>query len=116
MSYKEMNVCSENTGDARKVAWESEVNMVAPGNSDAIIIPDEIIFISTTMSFTEGGSGKVQVTTDRIAVVKEGLGITWVDSWWGETSDTYCDVYFPVTAIRAVQINAGTMRMTIRCQ
>jgi hypothetical protein len=116
MSYKEMNVCSENTGDARKVAWEYEVNLVAPGNGDAIIIPDEIIFISTTMSFTAGGSGKVQVTTDPVAVVKSGSGITWVDSWWGEASDTYCDVYFPVTAIRAVQIDAGTMKMTVRAQ
>jgi hypothetical protein len=115
MGYKEMNVCGENTGDPRKVAWESEINLAAPGNSDWILIPDEVQGLSVTLSFAGGGTGKVQTTTDILNTVKSGSPIV-VDWPAGEVGVTTQDFCVPVTAIRLVQVNAGTAKMTARCQ
>jgi hypothetical protein len=115
MAYKEMDVCGENTGDARKVAWEKEVNLVASGNSDWILVPDEVQGLSVTLSFTGGGSGKMQSTTDKLDTVKNGSPVA-VDWPLGEVSSNTQDFCLPVTAIRAVQINAGTLKMTARAQ
>lgn len=110
-----MDVCGENTGDARKVAWEKEIDLAAPGNSDWLLIPDEVQGLSVTLSFSGGGSGKVQTTTDVLNTVKTGSPVT-VDWPAGEVSSTTQDFCVPVTAIRLVQINAGTAKMTVRCQ
>lgn len=116
MAWHEMMVAPINKGDQKRVAYEYEDNLSAPGNGDAILIPEEITWFSTTMSFTAGASGKIQVTTDTVATVKAETDVTWVDSWWGDADATYVDLFFPVTAIRIVQIDTGTMKLTVRAQ
>jgi hypothetical protein len=115
MSAQNFDVSQINTGDARKVAWEKEIDLVAPGNSDWLLVPDEVQGLTVTLSFTGGGSGKVQSTTDKVDTVKTGSPVA-VDWPLGEVSSSTQDFCLPVTAIRAVQINAGTLKMTARAQ
>ena len=117
MTWAEMQIAPIKHSNPRNVAYEYDETLIAPGNGKAILIPDSIRWFSTTMTFTLGASGKIQWTTDLISVVKSGAGITWQDSWWGEADETYMDMYIPiVSAIRIVQILAGTMKVTMRAQ
>jgi len=116
MAWHEMKVAPIRQGNTEVVAYEYEDNLSAIGNGDAILIPKGINWFSTTMSFTAGATGKIQVTTDTVATVKSETGVTWVDSWWGDADDIYVDLFFPVTAIRIVQIDTGTMKLTVRAQ
>lgn len=117
MAWRRMQVVPINDGDQRIVAYEYEENLSAPGDGNSVLLPENIRWFSTTMSFAAGASGKIQWTTDLVSTVKLGVGIIWIDSWWGEADETYIDIYPGLlTAIRMVQINAGTMKMTIRAQ
>ena len=117
MAWKNMDVAPINIGDQKSVAFEYQEILTAPGDGVSVLLPDEIRWFSTTMSFTGGATGKIQWTTDLVSVVKSGAGITWEDSWWGEADETYTDLYPGVlTAIRIVQTGAGTMKVTMRAQ
>ena len=113
--YVYMNVAPINYGDRKRIVYEYEESLAAPGNGKAVLIPDGVEWWTTTMSFTGGAEGKVQLSTDSVDTIKTGT-VTWVDSWWGDADDTYIDFYFLVTAFRMVQTVAGTMKLTARAQ
>ena len=115
-AYIDMNVAPINRGDAKIVAWEYEDNLAAPGNGYSIIIPDEVQHLSLTASFSGGGTGKVQTTTSTLEVVKTGTNIVWVDWDNGTVAITTQNACYPVTAVRMVQIHAGTMKLEVRAQ
>jgi hypothetical protein len=115
MGYQNLDVAKINLGDEKKFAWEKQIDLIAPGNSDWLLVPDEVAGLTATLSFTAGGSGKIQTTTDKVDTVKTGSPVA-VDWPLGEVSSSTQDFCVPVTAIRAVQINAGTLKMTVRTQ
>jgi len=69
-----------------------------------------------TVSFTGGATGKVQTTTDPLGTVKNGTPdpVDW--SIGTVASTTQDSLNGAVTAFRAVQESAGTMKMTARAQ
>lgn len=115
MAYKEMKTANVKDGGGREFAFEILEELEADGNGDAILIPDDIKQIAVTVVPTTA-TAKVQTTTDPIGVVKSGTGITWVDWDSGEVSAATQDVCTPVTAIRLVQVGAGSAKMSARAQ
>jgi hypothetical protein len=115
MAWLMMDVAPIQEGNPQSFAWEKEVDLAAGGNSDSILIPDDVKSFSVTVSFAGGGTGKVQTTTDKVATVKAGTA-TWVDWDLGVVAATTQDNAQPVTAVRAVQVNPGTMKLTARAQ
>lgn len=96
-------------------SYEKEIVLTAPGNSDWIIIPERIKFISVTVSFLSGASGKIQTTTDLIDTIKNDSPIA-VDWPYGTVSTNQTRVSRPCSGIRFVQIGTGTMKVTMRAQ
>lgn len=115
MAWKKMLIAPVEQTINNSVAYEIEENLIAASNSDSILIPGGIQNIAVTISFTGGATGKVQTTTDKINTVKNGSP-DWVDWDIGVVGATRQDVSVPVTAIRAVQVTPGTMKMTARVQ
>ncbi len=93
--------------------WEYEDILKSPGSGDWILIPSHIQSVSYTFKVT-GGSGKIQFTTDKIDVVKNGTPEP-IDSDDGIVTTIATDVIFPVTAIRIVNIE-GICKLTVRVQ
>lgn len=94
-------------------AFEDEINLNAPGESDWIIIPAIINVITVTVSFTGGASGKMQTTTDPNDNFSSAVSVDWP---FGEKSETFSATCKPVSGLRAVQVGTGTMKITIRTQ
>lgn len=96
-------------------SFEIEINLTSAGNSEWIIIPEKIRFISVTVSFTGGATGKIQTTTDKVDTIRNGSPIA-IDWRFGEVTNNRTEVCKPVSGLRAVQIESGTMKVTIRAQ
>jgi len=113
--YKEMTTSQILTGRGENRSYEHELNNSSPGNSIWVLIPDKINIISVTLSFTGGGSGKMQTSTDKVDTVKNGS--PEYKNWpFGEVSASRQERCDPCTAIRLEQINAGTMKVSVRAQ
>ena len=115
MGYKVMKPAQVQDGGEKGRAFEETSELAAAGNGDWILVPDDIRQLVITVVPTTA-TAKVQTTTDPIAVVKSGTGITAVDWDAGAVSSTTQDVAYPVTALRLVQIGAGTAKMSVRAQ
>lgn len=115
MGWRELNQAQILHGDEHWPSFEGEITLIAPGVSDWILIPDKIQNVSITLSFTAGASGKVQTTTDEVWTVKTGVPIA-VDWPFGEVGNNRTEICNPVSGIRAVQIETGTMKVTLRGQ
>lgn len=110
-----MNVAQINTGFQRTVAWEANIQLTSAGESDWIIVPDNVDGVQVQVSFTGGGSGKIQATLSPVATIKSGSPVP--EDWdFGEVSTTIIESCEPVSALRAVQINAGAMTINMRAQ
>jgi hypothetical protein len=115
MAVKEMNVApTKEGGDVGLKAFEAKDELAAPGNGESILIPDDVKTISVTVEPT-GATAKVQTTTNSVAEVKAGTE-TWVDWDLGAVAVDTNDTADPVTAMRLVQIGAGSSIMTMRAQ
>ena len=113
MGWQELQQAQILSGDERMPAWEIEVNLSAAGNSDWYLIPDKVDNISVTVSFTGGATGKVQTCTDKVDVIKNGTPVP-VDWPFGLVAITTQKACWPPSGIRAVQVGAGTMKLSIR--
>jgi len=115
MGWKEPEQAQILHGDEREPAFEFEINLTTPSESDWLLIPDKIDNISVTVSFTSGATGKIQATTDKVYNVKQGIPVAedWPLGVIGFTTQETC---YPCTAIKAIQITNGTMKVTVRIQ
>lgn len=95
-------------------SYEKEVNLNSAGNSDWIAIPERIRHISVTVSFV-GATGKIQTTTDPVDTIRNGTPVA-IDWPFGIVSTNQTNVCKPCSGIRAVQVGAGTMKITLRAQ
>lgn len=111
-----MDVAPVEVGVQGARAYEKQVNLSSAGNSDWILIPRDIQKITVSVVPGGGASGKVQTTTDTVAVVKAGVAETAVDWDSGLVASAKSDSCDPVTAIRFVQSGAGTVKGTVRAQ
>lgn len=114
MAVKYMSLAPLNKGDQQVQAWEIEDNLVAAGNGDWILVPDDVSNISVTLSFS-GATGRVETTTDKIDTVENGtpVAVAWSAGTVGSTTQ---DAMVPCTAFRVVQVGAGTVKLTARAQ
>lgn len=99
-------------------AYEEELNLSSESNSHWVMVPEDVSSISVTISFTGGGRGKVQTSTDLFRKVQSGsLEIVPVDWSLGVVEDTIQDQVVPVTALRLVQTSSGgACKLSIRMQ
>ena len=115
MSWVNMDAAPINEGSQSHFAYEKEINLAAGGASANIIVPDEILGIAVTVSFSGGGTGYIETTTDLISKIKAGTAV-WVAWDLGTVGVTKQDTCVPVSGIRATQVHAGTMKATFRAQ
>ena len=115
MAWKNFNVAPVNEGIHDKFAFEVSETLSAAGNGTTFIVPDEIATIAVTVSFTGSAKGKMQHTTDSVAEAKAGT-CTWIDWDIGEIGANRTNMCDPVTALRAVQTDTGTMKVSMRAQ
>lgn len=115
METKNLQVAKTEYSRGEPRAFEIEINLDAPGFSEWIIIPEQVVTIAVTVSFTSGGTGKVQATTDKVYEIKTGTpeGVDWP---FGIVDDTFQAACIPPSAIRAEQVGSGSMIMTVRAQ
>lgn len=105
------------TGRDRKFAYEIQVDTTGIDTSKWILIPEDISSIAVTISFSSGGRGKVQATTDILSVVKANTNVVTKDWALGVVSRTTQDSVVPVTAIRLKQTSeTGSSKLTVRAQ
>lgn len=112
---KKMNTSQTGYSIGQARSWEDEINLDSPGESEWIIIPEKINIITVTISFSAGASGKVQISTDKIDTIENGIPIA-VDWPFGVVSTNQSKSCRPVAGMRAVQVGTGTMKMTLRAQ
>lgn len=112
---EDMNVSQTGYSIGQDRSFEKEIELSAPGNSNWINIPEKIFGISVTISFTGGASGKIQTSTDLIYTIQTGTPVP-VDWPFGVVSETISKRCRPVSGMRAVQVAAGTMKVTMRGQ
>jgi hypothetical protein len=102
-----------NTQNHRQ-AYEYEVNLDGAGSSEAIIVPQDVTNLSISLVYTGGGTGYLGVTNDKVYTVKEGTP-TWIAQAVTAGTNVLINIA-PCSAIRATQVGAGTMKMTVRGQ
>ena len=112
--WYEMQVVPINTGGLVKKAFEYEESLSAAGNGNAILIPDDCKTISVQTEPT-GCAVKVQATIDTLNAVKTGTPV-WLDWDYGEVTDNVQKKCNPVTALRLVQVGAGSSKIKVRAQ
>ena len=110
-----MNAAQTEYSIGQDRSWEYEINMDTPGNSEWVIIPEKIRLISVTISFQGGASGKMQTSTDKVDTIKTGSPVS-IDWPFGEVNTNQTKVCKPCSGIRAVQINTGIVKITLRAQ
>lgn len=115
MAWVEMDQVFEK-GEKDEYTAEKTVSLSSVANGDWILVPMGINYLSMTLIPTGGGKGKVQFTTDTLAVVKAGTAETAIDWPAGEVAVNTSDRCIPVTALRLVQTFAGATKLTIRGQ
>lgn len=113
--WKHMDVAPTRDGGEDAFAFEASDHLEAPGNGIAILIPDDIGTVVVVMKPT-GCEVNVEFTLDSVSEVKAGAA-EWLPSWWGgDVDDDTVDIFWSCTAIRLVQVGAGTSDLRVRAQ
>jgi hypothetical protein len=115
MGWVQMDVAPVQEGGAKQNAFEKTIDLASATSTDSILIPDDIQSISVTAQ-ASGTTVTVYSTTDTVAIVKSGSGITWVAWNAGAIATATGTVYSPVTAIKATQAGAGSSKIAVRAQ
>lgn len=102
-------------GGTRLEAFEADIDLSAAGTSDYVLIPSDVNNVTVTVSFTGGAEGYIEATTDKIEKVLVGTAV-WITWTQGQVSSDTQDSAYPPTALRAVQVGAGTMHTSVRAQ
>jgi hypothetical protein len=114
MSWKDFDVAPASDNSAKdSFAWEVFEQLDAPGNGMWHLVPSGCQSIQI-MLFPIEGSGKIQITMDRVNNVKNGIAC-FVDWDNGIVDSTTTEAVMPVTAIRQVNVS-GTTKLTMRAQ
>lgn len=127
MPYKEMTAIKDE-GSNKTFAWQIELTLTTDGNSDWVLVPDDCMGISMSLSFDDGSGGaagsgsataKVQVSGDlREQVIEDASNVVRERDWaLGNitTQQTKMDWVRPVTAFRLVK-TGGTGRAVLRAR
>lgn len=96
-----------------KYNYEYEINLNSASTSDWVLIPFGVEKLSCTLSVSGGASAKVQASTDNVQTIKSGTPIA-IDWSLGVVSVTTQDAVEKITAIRLVQTQNGSSKLTIR--
>ena len=111
-----MDVAPAQEDGARQVAMEYSESLAAAGDTKFVLVPDDVQSVAVTAQASGGATVIVYTSTDPIAVIKSGSGITWIPWVEGAVTSATGSVFFPVTAIKMTQTGAGASKLTIRCQ
>lgn len=115
MSWTNMAVAPSLDGGDKEMAFEYTEILAGAGNTRFVLIPDDIQGVVVTAE-ASGTTVTVYSTTDNIATVKSGTGITWLAWAAGAISTATGASFNPVTAIYMVQAGAGFSKLTCRAQ
>ncbi len=101
MGFLSMQVVTEpSVGRDRKFAYEQEVSLASVGNSDWILMPEDVSSVAVTL-FVSDCEATVEATTDAIADVLDDTaeGLEWdLGRVRGSVQNRAC----PVTAVRMI--------------
>jgi len=95
---------------------EASIDLEIAGSSAPVYIPQNINSISVTAQASGGATVSVFTTTDSIAVVRSGSGVTWIEWSASDVTTPESAVFYPVTAIKSIQTGAGASKVTLRAQ
>jgi len=97
-----------------RYAYEYEQTLDAAGDGDWILIPADVVTVVVTCQ-ASGTTAKVQTTTDTIAAITAGTetAVDWDDGAVSTATSAACT---PPTALRLVQVGAGSSKLTVRAQ
>jgi len=115
-----MQVVTEpSVGRDRKFAYEQEVSLAAVGNSDWILIPEDVNSVAVSL-FVSDCEATVEATTDSIRAVLADTaeGLEWD---LGRVRGSAQNMAYPVTAVRMVLTDALgndpiSARLSVRTQ
>lgn len=101
-------------GRDRRFAYEYEVSLTNVGNSEWILIPEDVNGVAVALSISSG-SAKVQYTLSDVQTVIGGVPVV-LDWPLGTVFADSQDACRPVTALRLVQESAGQTKLQLRAQ
>jgi hypothetical protein len=116
MAWKNMTVTQSELATGQTFSFESTEVLLAAGDSSSILIPQLVANVIVTAEASGGATACVYSTTDPVATVKSGTGITWLAWHNGNISTPTASAFFPVTAIKMTQIGAGSSKISVRAQ
>jgi hypothetical protein len=116
MGYKQMQVTPALDGGEKGFGFEMTVSLAAAGDTDSILIPDDVQNVSVTAQASGGATATIYTTTDLISTIKAAGTITWVAWATGAVTTATGGVFYPVTAIKMTQTGAGASVLSIRAQ
>ena len=116
MSYTSLSPVCVPDGLKDRRGYEGEFALKGQGTGEWVLLPSDVQSIAVTISFSDGGRGKVQTTTD-IRINVENDNVISVDWPLGVVDSTIQDFVIPVTALRLVQTSTeGSSKLTVRAQ
>ena len=116
MGWKQMLVTPALDGGEKGFGFEMTVALAAAGDTDSILIPDDIQNVSVTAQASGGATATIYTTTDLVSTVKAAGTITWVPWAAGAVTTATGAVFYPVTAIKMTQVGAGASVLSVRAQ
>ena len=116
MTWKSMTVAQTELATGQTFSFEANEILNAAGDSSSILIPQLVANVIVTVEASGGATACVYSTTDPVAIVKVGTGITWLAWHNGAVSAATASAFFPVTAVKMTQTGAGASKISIRAQ
>ena len=113
MAYTRMDVVPDLYG-YNKFAYQMTQSLAAAGDTPSILIPAGVISVMVVAQAASGATAAVYASTDTLAVVQSGTGITWVLWDEGAITTAKSTVYSPVTALKMTQVGSGTSKISVR--
>lgn len=116
MTWKNMTVTQSELATGQTFSFELSEALVAAGDSSSILIPQLVANVVVTVEASGGATVCVYSTTDPVATVKSGSGVTWLAWHNGAVTSPTASAFFPVTAIKMIQVGSGASKISVRAQ
>lgn len=115
MAWVDMLRAPAKEGGLKSSAFEWSEGLVAAGIGNAIMIPDDIRYVTIQIEPYDGCDAKAQTTVDKVEDVKNDSAV-WVDWIHEDVVENTQDWCAPVTAVRLVQQGDGYSFIKVRAQ
>lgn len=113
----EMNVSQSNYSGGKVFSFEASADLIASGETPAIIIPDIQGCVTITVTPAGGASVSVYSTTSPVEIIKNDYSnVVWIEWAAGVVTEAMASAFHPISAIKMIQTGAGSSKITLRAQ